>query len=93
MNVSQAWWSVSWSRSDLDHRLPLTLLPWVGLATGLVPPITLAPGGAFSVAINGQPVLSARDMTGGQADIVTGAMTRPLPTQVRVGNLMVTPAR
>jgi hypothetical protein len=93
MNVSQARWSVSWNRSDLDPRLLLTLLPWVGLATGQVPPITLAPGGAFSVAIIGQPVLSARDMTGGRADIVTGAMTRPLPNWVRDGNLMFSPAR
>jgi hypothetical protein len=69
------------------------LLLWVGLKIGQVPTIELAPGSAFSAVINGQQVLSARDMAGGRADIVTGAMTRHLPTQFRGDNLMVSAPR
>ena len=48
-----------------------------------------ARGDSFSLANNGQPLLSSRDTTFAQGDIAVGAVTWDRPVEVRYDNLLV----
>ena len=83
------------------HRLDIDIPAVAGVTVyaaisfgGQTNHVTLrAQGDTFSVAINGQPLLSARDTTFGRGDIAVGAITWDRPIEVRYDNLLVSAPR